>query len=150
MIIPIIKGSFFSSQNKENKMSDLLREARELLHGAAEPGATQEKADIGMCAQWDVEALALVAKIDAQLAAPVAAQPAQTEAGRDFDVEQSVRAIAATGDAELAGRLVHAWNVQKAQPVPAQGERQPDPCGKCGADWNPHICLPGVVAPDIR
>jgi hypothetical protein len=43
----------------------LLHEARELLYGAAEPSATQEKADTGMCAQWDVDALALVAKIDA-------------------------------------------------------------------------------------
>lgn len=49
---------------KQDAKDAALAEARELLVGAAEPGATQEKADIGMCAQWDVDALSLVEKID--------------------------------------------------------------------------------------
>ena len=58
-----------------NNIETLLRECRQALHEAAEPAATQAKADIGMVAQWDVDALALIAKIDDQLAAP----PAQGE-----------------------------------------------------------------------
>lgn len=27
-------------------------------------------------------------------------------------------------------------------------QRKPEPCSRCGADWNPHMCLSGVVLPD--
>lgn len=53
-----------------------LQEIREMLHGAAEPDATQAKADDGMVAQWDVDALAMIQHIDTLSSAPSPADAA--------------------------------------------------------------------------
>lgn len=50
---------------QRDELLGILRKAISLLKDGAEPSATQDKADIGMCAQWDVDALELIAKAEA-------------------------------------------------------------------------------------
>ena len=49
--------------NKAMKLEQAARQALGLLEDAAEPAATQTKADEGMVAQWDVNALETIAAL---------------------------------------------------------------------------------------
>ena len=58
-----------------NKLEQAARQALGLLEDAAEPAATQTKADEGMVAQWDVNALETIAALREALAEQAEQQP---------------------------------------------------------------------------